>query len=105
MDKGIKLIMIKLKIISDKENVVDIIKSAISAELKRLEIALSRTDKEIKKFEDEYKISSEIFLKEFAAEDLRGGDDEYIRWVGELKIRDRILEDLKKLKEIEYVAN
>lgn len=97
--------MTKLKIISDKEDIADIIKSAISAELKRLEIALSKTSKEIKKFEDEYNVPSEIFLKEFTAEDLRGGDDEYIKWVGELKIKDRILEDLRKLKDIEYVIN
>ena len=95
--------MTKLQIISDKEDIADIIKSAISAELKRLEIALSKTSKEIKKFEDEYNVPSEIFLKEFTAEDLRGGDDEYIKWVGELKIKDRILEDLRKLKDIEYV--
>ena len=97
--------MVKLRIISDKEDVTDVIKSAISAEIKRLEIGLNRTNREIKRFEDEYKVSSEVFLKEIAAEDLKGGDDEYIRWAGELKIKDRILDELKKLKDIEYVAN
>lgn len=97
--------MIKLKIISDKEDVTDVIKSAISAEIKRLEIGLNRTNREIKRFEEEYKLSSEVFLKELTAEDLKGGDDEYIRWAGELKIKDRILDELKKLKDIEYVAN
>ena len=97
--------MVKLKIISDEEDVTDVIKSAISAEIKRLEIGLNRTNREIKRFEDEYKVSSEVFLKEIAAEDLKGGDDEYIRWAGELKIKDRILDELKKLKDIEYVAN
>jgi hypothetical protein len=97
--------MRKVKIISDKEGTTDIIKSAISAEIKRLELGLNKTKKEIKKFEEKYNIPSENFLKEFVAEDLKGGDDEYIRWSGELKIRDKILEDLKKLKDIEYVAN
>ena len=97
--------MVKLKIISDKEDVTDVIKSAISAEIKRLEIGLNRTNREIKRFEEEYKVSSEVFLKELTAEDLKGGDDEYIRWAGELKIKDRILDELKKLKDIEYVAN
>jgi hypothetical protein len=32
-------------------------------------------------------------------------NNEYIRWAGELMIRDRILEDLKRLKDIEYVAD
>ncbi len=95
----------KLKIISDKEEIPDIIKSAIFAEIKRMEVGLNKTKKEIKRFEEEYKIPSEVFLKEFTAEDLKGGDDEYIRWAGELKIRERILEDLKRLKDIEYVSN
>ncbi|MCF6158713.1 MAG: hypothetical protein E3K32_09110 [wastewater metagenome] len=96
--------MVKLKIISDKqEDITEIIKSAISAEIKRLEIGLNRTNREIKGFEERYKVPSEKFLKEFTAEDLQGGDDEYIRWTGELKIRDKILDELKKLKDIEYV--
>ena len=65
--------MTTLKIISDKEDVVDIIRSAISSEIKRLEIGLNKTNNEIKKFEEKYKISSEIFLREFTAEDLGGG--------------------------------
>ena len=97
--------MAKLKIISDKKDVTDTIKSAISSEIKRLEIGLNRTNREIKKLEDEYHVPSEAFLKEFTAEDLKGGDEEYIRWTGELKMRDRILDELKKLKDIEYVAH
>ena len=97
--------MSKLKIVSDKEDISDIIKSAISTEIKRLEIGLNKTNKEIKRFEYEYKIDSKLFLAQFTAEDLNGGDDEYIRWTGELKIRERILEDLKKLRDIEYVSN
>lgn len=100
---GVK--MGKLKIISDEEDTAEIVKSAISAELKRLEIALKKTEKEIKRFEEEYKVSSDVFLKEFTAEDLKGGDEEYIRWIGELKIRERVLEDLQRLKDIEYVTN
>jgi uncharacterized protein YydD (DUF2326 family) len=97
--------MAKVKIISDKKDITDVIKSAISSEIKRLEIGLKRTNKEIKRLEEEYSTSSEVFLKKFTAEDLKGGDDEYIRWAGELKIKDRILNELKKLKDIEYVAN
>lgn len=100
--------MIKVKIISEREDVTDIIKLAISSEIKRLEIGLNRTNKEIKKFEEKYRTSSEIFLKEFTSEDLTGGDaadDEYIMWSGELKLRDRILEEIEKIKDIEYVAN
>ncbi len=87
--------MSKLRIISDREDISNIIRSAISVKIKRMEIGLNKTIKEIKKFEDKYKISSETFLSQFTAEDLKRGDDEYISWAGELKIRERILEDLQ----------
>ncbi|MDN3511828.1 MAG: hypothetical protein NG784_11080 [Candidatus Jettenia sp.] len=98
--------MIKLQIQSDKDDgVIDIIRAAISAEIKRLEIGLGKTNMHIKKFETEYNVTSEIFQKEFSAENLKKGDKEYIEWAGELKIREKITEDLRKLKEIEYVAH
>lgn len=96
--------MVRLEIKSDVEDIETVVKSAIHAEIKRLEIGLNKTDKEIRKFEGKYKISSDIFMKEYAAEDLDGGDDEYISWKGEVKIKERIIEELNKLKEIEYVT-
>lgn len=96
--------MTTIRILSDQKDIHEIIRSAILAEIKRLEIGLKKTEKEIKGFEDKYKISSEVFSARFGAEDLHGGDEEYIRWEGELKIRQRILEDLKRLEEIEYVS-
>jgi hypothetical protein len=94
-----------LKVIYDEGETADIVKEAISAEIKRLEIGLNKTNREIEKFEKQYDIPSEAFLKEYASEDLKGGDEEYIRWVGELKIRRGILEDLERLKNIEYAAH
>lgn len=97
--------MIRLQIQSDvKESALDIVRTAISAEVKRLEIGLHRTERQIERFEKEYNVSSEVFQREFAAEDMKRGDQEYIEWAGELKIRERILRDLKNLKDIQYVA-
>jgi hypothetical protein len=88
----------------DEDGVVDIIQAVIFAEIKRLEIGLSKTNMQIEKFETEYKVTSEVFQKELSAENLKKGDQEYIEWAGELKIREKITEDLRKLKEIEYVT-
>ena len=93
-----------IKIESNQANVPQIVKSAIWTEIKRLEIGLGRTEKEIRGFENKYRVDSETFLRRYTAEDLSGQDEEYIRWAGELRIRERILEDLGKLKEIEYVS-
>ncbi len=97
--------MSKLKIISDRKDSAEVVKGAILAELKRLEISLQATERKIREFEERYKIPSEAFLSKFAAEDLAGGDSEYITWAGELQIRDRLREELRDLQEIEYVVN
>ena len=96
--------MIKLKIQSNLEDAESLIRSAVYSEIKRMEIGLSRTDREIRKFEEKYGISSEIFIRKYAAEDLDGGDDEYVSWMGEIKIRRRIAGELEMLKETEYVT-
>ncbi len=98
--------MIRLQIRSDTQgNALDIVKAAIAAEIKRLEIGLYRTERLIAEREKKYGVSSDTFQKEFAAEDLEERDQEYIEWAGELKIRGKIAGDLQKLKTIEYVAH
>ena len=51
-----------------------------------------------------FRFTSDRFQKDSAGEDMKKGDEEYIRWAGELQIRTRIETDLKHLKDIEFVA-
>lgn len=98
--------MTTVKIKSDSDNATaDTIKAAIQAEIKRLELGLQKTERHIAKFENEYKIPSETFLAKFAAEDMKGGDAEFVEWAGELKIKDKIISALKGLMEIQYVTH
>ncbi len=96
--------MVKLQITSDQQNVLPIIQSAITAKVKRIEIGLRKTEQEIQKFEAKYHIPSEQFLNNYTAEDLDGGDDEYVSWMGELHLRQAIWEELHLLQNIEYVT-
>ncbi len=97
--------MTRLKIQSDnKEKAVDMVKAAVVAEIQRMELGLERTNRQINRFEKRYGISSVAFQEQFAAEDLKKRDDEYVRWAGELAIRDRIEADLKQLKDVRFVA-
>ena len=89
--------MSKLKIISEEKDTAEMVKSAILAEIKRLEVALRRTEREILKFEEEYRVPSEVFLRDFAAENLKGGeevsscgDDS-----GRIRVRNLDVEDLR----------
>jgi len=81
-----------------------LIKSAIQTEIKKQEMGLAKSNREVSRLEDKYKISSEVFLKKYASEDLEGGEEEYVKWVGEIKIKARIADNLNKLREIEYVT-
>jgi hypothetical protein len=43
-------------------------------------------------------------LTNWTAENLSGGDDEYVSWAGEIKIKDKLIKALQKLDTIEYVT-
>jgi hypothetical protein len=70
--------MIRLHIASDQQNALPVIQSAIAAKMKRIEIGLRRTEKEIQKFEEKYNMSSEQFLNDCSAEDLADGDGQTV---------------------------
>jgi len=98
--------MTRLQIYSDeKDRVVSVIQTAISSEIRRLELGLEKTNRQIEKFEREYHISPDHFLRNYTAEDLKTGDEGYIKWAGEMKVKERILEDLNHLKDIEYAPS
>ncbi len=96
--------MTQLQITSDQDHVLPIIQAAIAAKVKRVEIGLRKTDREIQHFEAKYHIPSEQFISDYTAEDLDGGDDEYVSWMGELHLRQAIWEELQLLQHIEYVT-
>ena len=43
-------------------------------------------------------------MTEYTAEDLDGGDDEYVSWMGEIHLRHAVYEELQLLQNIEYVT-
>ena len=82
--------------------VVHLVQSAIKSEITRLELALKLAKERLTPFEQKYGVTSEHFISEMAAEDLEGGDDEYVRWAGEYKLMQRLQEKLRQLQEINY---
>jgi len=95
--------MVKLHISSDRKNILPLIQDAISYKINRTKIGLNKTEESIRKFEELYKINSTSFLDSYTAEDLSGGDDHYISWVGEINLKESLLDELNVLNEIEYV--
>ena len=88
---------------AEKTNeVLYLVQSAIESEITRLKLALKLAQERLAPFEQKYGVTSEHFITEMAAEDLEGGDDEYVCWAGEYKLTQRLREKLQKLQEIDY---
>lgn len=86
------------------ERATEMIKNAICQKIALLEHSRQQYYKRLDKFEKKYNVTSEHFIKEWAAEDLEGKDMEYVEWAGEYKLYLLLEEDLKILKSLEYVA-
>ena len=82
--------------------VLSLVRAAVEGEITRLELALKLARERLVPYEQKYGVTSERFIAEMAAEDLEGGDDEYVRWAGEYKLMQRLQEKLQQLREIEY---
>jgi len=86
------------------KDLLPLVRSAIDGETTRLELALKLAVQRLMPFERKYGVSSEHFIATMAAEDLAGGDDEYVQWAGEYKLMQRLEEKLARFREIEYGA-
>ena len=89
---------------TQSKKAIDIIQEAIATEEMRIKHALESSERRIEGFEKRYMISSETFMKEWAAEDLQGKDIEYVEWAGEIKLFERLRDRLLILQDIEYVS-
>jgi hypothetical protein len=82
-----------------------VLKEALETELLRSKYSLNLAKKRLKRFETKYNVSSERFINEWSAEDLKGRDLEYVEWAGEYQLFSRLNERLTVLKSIEDVAS
>jgi len=84
------------------QEIIEPLKSAVSSKIARIQLAIDMTQRKLFTFEAKYNVSSEHFFKKMAAEDLDGGDMEYVEWAGEYQILQRLEKQLKRLQGIEY---
>jgi hypothetical protein len=83
-------------------SVLRLVEAAVQSEIARLELALALAKKRLASFEQKYHIASEKFIATMTAEDLAGGDDEYVQWAGEYKLMVRLEEKLNQLKDVRF---
>ncbi len=80
------------------DRVLRILKETLHTEMLRVRRSLELTRNHLERFEGKYNISSETFISEWSAEDLEGGDMEYIEWAGEYRIATNLTERIEALE-------
>lgn len=83
------------------QEIIELLKSAVSSKIARIQVSIDMTQQKLFAFETKHNVSSEHFFKKMAADDLNGGDMEYIKWTGEYQILQRLEKQLKQLQGIE----
>ena len=75
---------------------------AVDAYKVRLRAGIERTKRRLAEFEARYGVDTVHFLREMTAEDLAGGDLEYVEWAGEAKLLEGLEAELRKLEDARY---
>jgi hypothetical protein len=68
----------------------------------RLRVGIERTKRRLATFEARYGVDSARFLREMTAEDLAGGDMEYVEWAGEVQLLEGLTTELGELEHAHY---
>jgi hypothetical protein len=81
-------------------NILHLVHSTIDTEVSRLQMAIELAKQKLAVCENKYRVSSEYFMDSMTAEDLTGGDGEYICWMGEFKLYQKLLAKQKTSQDI-----
>jgi len=68
----------------------------------RLQASVARTRRRLVEFEQRYQVTTPYFLSNMVAEDLPGGDWEYVEWAGEAKLLAGLEMELQGLQHVNY---
>ncbi|MBU0512528.1 MAG: hypothetical protein KKD28_06775 [Chloroflexi bacterium] len=67
-----------------------------------LKASIQRTRRKLSDLEHRYNVTTEHFLADMAAEDLEGGDLEYVEWAGEDKLLVGLEAELRELENAHF---
>ena len=75
---------------------------ALEAYKARLRAGIERTKSRLAQFEERYGVETSHFLQQMTAEDMEGGDLEYVEWAGEAKLLKGLMAELTELEHAHY---
>ncbi len=76
--------------------------SALESYRKRLKYSIIRTRLRLHSFEESYGFSTDELLQYKTADDLSGGDLDYVEWAGEAKLLSGLEAEMKEFDHVNY---
>jgi hypothetical protein len=75
---------------------------ALEAYKEQLRQSIARTERHLQAFEERYGVPTHLFIAEMTADDLAGGDLDYIEWSGEYELLKGLQQELQELDRARY---
>ena len=85
-----------------QKEAADAVIQALEAYKARLRASIERTRRRLAEFEARYGVTTAYFLEHMTAEDLKGGDLEYVEWAGEARLLEGLERELEELENARY---
>ena len=79
-----------------------LLRTAVESKVRRLRLGIEATEARLRALESRHGRTSDEAMATVTAEDLAGGDLEYVEWRGEWRMLQQLKEDLGQLEAIEY---
>ncbi|NOZ70743.1 MAG: hypothetical protein GXP38_02335 [Chloroflexi bacterium] len=91
---------VEITLKTSREQEVHVLKQALQSYDERLQAAIARTRRRLAVYEARYGLTTEEFLATMTAEDLQGGDLEYVEWAGEAQVLAGLEAELADLSNV-----
>ena len=94
--------MAQIIVKSDKnKNIVNILKKSVEREKLLLKIAICQAQEELSRFEKQYNMETNSFIRKFR-QGFLGDNPDFIEWSGEKEIFDRLKKQFSQMREINF---
>jgi hypothetical protein len=92
-----------LTLVSNRNDSLEpLIASAVANELRLLEASLRRTTARLRAFEDQYRLTTDVFVARYVANEIQE-DMDTIEWLGEHRMAQSIQAQIEALRAIHVV--
>jgi len=94
--------MCELKLVSPGERQIKpLVEAALNNELRLIEAGIHRTETNLRNFENKYHMNSKDFVSKYEKDNIKE-TMEYIEWIGEFRMLERLIEKSNTLKSIRF---